>query len=60
MRTHYKKREAKTPKYRNYEKFNNEELRSVLLNKLMYQDSQSKQLQDSTDSVLHVGATNYR
>lgn len=57
MRTH-QKREAKTPKYRNYEKFNKEELRSVLLNKLMYGDSQSKQLQVSTDSVLHVGATN--
>lgn len=53
LRTHFKKQEPKTVKYRNYERFNNKIIRSILLNKLMYGDSQSKKFQNLSDSWFH-------
>ena len=49
----FKKQKPKTVKYRNYTKFNNHKFRSLLLDKLMYRNSQYKQLQGMIDSVLH-------
>ena len=41
----FQKQDSKTLKYRNYEKHNNEEFGCTLLEKLIYADFQSKQLQ---------------
>lgn len=60
LRNHLKKLEPKTEECRPYEKFYNEEFRLILLNKLMCGDSQSKQLHDLIDSVLHFVAIKYR